>query len=452
MSSGDGPKVSCEEIQMVQNRIEYCLRQYMSRKEVVNTLFIQDNIEPTFTELVWQKLEEENQEFFQAYYLKLMVKEQIIEFNRLLSEQVKMTQQVPSAIASLPISNGCNIMPIYVQFVHILSSIQLLNYMTLPQSVAYTRTALKPNRLADSSIWQHYAPMFLSGNHSGISSPFSDECSGDTTPLYGDCSSSAMPFWVTVSRTLSLVLTISSFCIFLAIVLSNIFSAELTETRAVQPDFLVKRFSCTLHQSSTCGAAENVGTAAKPNGMHEPVHADRPNAFSNSSSSVLSCMQTTIDIPSQSRKIDGPPNMFLGQPSNMGMRQTMDGRIIKTEPIYGGNSPFAFGPHGTYLESRSAMGDASVSSFSSVESNTQPLNEPLLDADTSSFGFLGDIPQNFGFSDLTADFTNSSDILGSYSRTPFLATDTGNLLDSNGGIERLTNPSENLRYTNFSGD
>ncbi|XP_015062733.1 uncharacterized protein LOC107008280 isoform X1 [Solanum pennellii] len=318
MSSGDGPKVSCEEIQMVQNRIEHCLRQYMSRKEVVNTLFIQDNIEPTFTELVWQKLEEENQEFFQAYYLKLMVKEQIIEFNRLLSEQVKMTQQVPSAIASLPMSNGCNIMP--------------------------------------------------------------------------------------------------------------------------------------MHQNSTCGAAENVGTAAKPNGMHKPVHADRPNAFSNSSSSVLSCMQTTIDIPSQSRKIDGPPNMFLGQPSNMGMRQTMDGRIIKTEPIYGGNSPFAFGPHGTYLESRSAMGDASVSSFSSVESNTQPLNEPLLDADTSSFGFLGEIPQNFGFSDLTADFTNTSDILGSYSRTPFLATDTGNLLDSNGGIERLTNPSENLRYTNFSGD
>uniref|UniRef100_M1D533 Uncharacterized protein n=1 Tax=Solanum tuberosum TaxID=4113 RepID=M1D533_SOLTU len=86
----------------------------------------------------------------------------------------------------------------------------------------------------------------------------------------------------------------------------------------------------------------------------------------------------------------------------------MDGRIIKTEPIYGGNSPFAFGPHGTYLESRSAMGDASVSSFSSVESNTQPLNEPLLDADTSSFGYLGDIPQNFGFSDLTVDFTNSS--------------------------------------------
>ncbi|KAM3306904.1 hypothetical protein P3S67_013775 [Capsicum chacoense] len=205
-----------------------------------------------------------------------MVKEQIIEFNRLLAEQVKMTQQFSSAIASLPMSNGCNIAP--------------------------------------------------------------------------------------------------------------------------------------MHQNSTCGAAENVGTAAKPNGiMHEP-------------------------------------------PSNMGLRQTIDGRIIKKEPVYGGNSPFAFGPHDSYLESRSAMGDASVSSFSSVESNTQPLNEPLIDADTTSFGFLGEMPQNFGFSDLTADFTNSSDILESYSRTPFLVTDTGSLLDSNGGNERLTNASENLRYTNSSGD
>ncbi|PHT49225.1 hypothetical protein CQW23_13433 [Capsicum baccatum] len=141
-----------------------------------------------------------------------------------------------------------------------------------------------------------------------------------------------------------------------------------------------------VHQNSTCGATENVGIAAKPNGiMHQP-------------------------------------------PSNMGLRQTINGRIIKKEPVYGGNYLFSFSPHGSYLDSRSAMGDASISSFSSVESNTQPLNEPHLDADTTSFGFLVEMPQNFGFSDLTADFTNSS-----------------------GGIKRLTNASENLRYTNFSG-
>ncbi|PHT97403.1 Calpain-type cysteine protease DEK1 [Capsicum chinense] len=206
---------------------------------------------------VWQKLEEENQEFFQAYYLKLMVKEQITEFNRLLAEQAKMTQQFSSAIASLSMSNGCNISP--------------------------------------------------------------------------------------------------------------------------------------MHQNSTCGATENVGTAGKPNGiMHE-------------------------------------------HPSNMGLRQTIDGRIIKKEPVYGGNSPLAFGPHGSYLESRSEMGDASVSSFSSVESNTfSVISWHLWILCFSAFKVL--------------------DILESYSRTPFLATDTGSLLDSNGGIERLTNASENLRYTNFSGD
>ncbi|KAF3629917.1 hypothetical protein FXO37_28698 [Capsicum annuum] len=59
-------------------------------------------------------------------------------------------------------------------------------------------------------------------------------------------------------------------------------------------------FLTAVHRNSTCGATENVGTAAKPNGiMHKPVHADRPNAFSNNSSSVLSCIQTVVDIPSQ---------------------------------------------------------------------------------------------------------------------------------------------------------
>ncbi|KAF3654622.1 hypothetical protein T459_28979 [Capsicum annuum] len=48
-------------------------------------------------------------------------------------------------------------------------------------------------------------------------------------------------------------------------------------------------FLTAVHQNSTRGAAENIGTAAKPNGiMHEPVCDDRPNAFSNNSSSVLS--------------------------------------------------------------------------------------------------------------------------------------------------------------------
>ncbi|XP_060174223.1 uncharacterized protein LOC132604640 isoform X3 [Lycium barbarum] len=249
---------------MVQNRIELCLRHYMSRKEAVNTLFIQDKIEPRFTALVWQKLEEENQEFFQAYHLKLMVKEQIMEFNRLLAEQVKMTHESPRTIPSLPMNNGYHI--------HGCSQ--------------FTRSA------------------------------------------------------------------------------------------------------------------------------------------------VLSCMQTTDDISAQSRKIDVARNTLLAQSSNMGMRRTMDGKIIKAEPNYANNSHFTFGAHSSFLESRSALGDPSFPSFTSVQSNSQLLNRPLPDAETTSFGFLEEIPQNFGLSDLSTDF-NSSDILESYSRPPFLATDTGNFLHPN---------------------
>ena len=61
---------------------------------------------------VWQKLEEENQEFFNAYYLRLMVKSQIIEFNRLLEQQARMMHQIhPCAVTALSSSNGSHVQP-----------------------------------------------------------------------------------------------------------------------------------------------------------------------------------------------------------------------------------------------------------------------------------------------------------------------------------------------------
>ncbi|KAK4408639.1 hypothetical protein Sango_0444900 [Sesamum angolense] len=124
-------------------------------------------------------------------------------------------------------------------------------------------------------------------------------------------------------------------------------------------------------------------------------------------------------------------------------------RIVKTEGGYAGSSPFDFSPPSNYLESRPLMGDASVSSFSSVDSNAQHLNDAILDGDTSSFGFLPQIPQSFGLPDLTADFTN---LLESYCRPPFLATDGNNFMDPHGNVERLEDPeSESLRYQCFGG-
>ena len=59
---------------------------------------------------VWQKLEEENREFFNAYYLRLMVKHQIMEFNKLLEQQVRHMQQMhPSGLTSVQNTNGSHI-------------------------------------------------------------------------------------------------------------------------------------------------------------------------------------------------------------------------------------------------------------------------------------------------------------------------------------------------------
>ncbi|KAI3461892.1 hypothetical protein Pfo_018555 [Paulownia fortunei] len=312
MSGGEGRKLSNLDIQLVQNRIEQCLQHYMNKKEVINTLIIQDNVEPCFTELVWQRLEEENQEFFKAYYLKLLVKDQIMEFNRLLSEQVELMHRIGlSGIAPVLPSNGSHVSP-------------------------------------------------------------------------------------------------------------------------------------TQHISTSC-AAQN----ARPLKTEDMQQA---NVFHNCGSAVRSCVHGTVDGSVHSRKIDVSPNLFLSQNSNMGLAQKMNGKIVKTEAGYAGSSPFDFSPPSNYLESRPLMGDASVSSFSSVDSNAQHLNDTLLDGDASSFGFLAQIQQSLSLPEFAADFTSSSDLLDSYCRPPFLAADANNFVDPRGDVESLDPESESLRFQCFGGD
>ncbi|XP_058100361.1 uncharacterized protein LOC131245136 isoform X1 [Magnolia sinica] len=116
ISSNDGRKVSREDIELVrqvQNLIERCLQLYMNRAEVVKTLLNRARIEPGFTSLVWQKLEEENAEFFRAYYIRLKLKKQIIMFNHLLERQYHlMKYPMPPKVPLAPIQNGIHPMPV----------------------------------------------------------------------------------------------------------------------------------------------------------------------------------------------------------------------------------------------------------------------------------------------------------------------------------------------------
>ncbi|KAF7826173.1 uncharacterized protein G2W53_017337 [Senna tora] len=111
-SSNDSKKVSRQDIELVQNLIERCLQLYMNKDEVVKTLLTRARIDPGFTTLVWQKLEEENADFFRAYYIRLKLKKQILLFNHLLEHQYHMMKYpMPPKVPLAPIQNGIHPMP-----------------------------------------------------------------------------------------------------------------------------------------------------------------------------------------------------------------------------------------------------------------------------------------------------------------------------------------------------
>ncbi|XP_058743881.1 uncharacterized protein LOC131616539 isoform X1 [Vicia villosa] len=112
-SSNDSKKVSRQDIELVQNLIERCLQLYMNKDEVVKTLLTRAKIDPGFTTLVWQKLEEENADFFRAYYVRLKLKKQILLFNHLLEHQCHlMKYPMPPKVPLAPIQNGIHPMPV----------------------------------------------------------------------------------------------------------------------------------------------------------------------------------------------------------------------------------------------------------------------------------------------------------------------------------------------------
>ena len=100
VGSGEGQRgqqrmISALDIQLVQNLVERCLQLYMNQREVVSILQQQAKIEPGFTGLVWQKLEEQNPDFFTAYYARLRLKDQIVVFNQLVERHYHMLRGNP---------------------------------------------------------------------------------------------------------------------------------------------------------------------------------------------------------------------------------------------------------------------------------------------------------------------------------------------------------------------
>lgn len=163
----------------------------------------------------------------------------------------------------------------------------------------------------------------------------------------------------------------------------------------------------TVPQNPTWEATEHAGQNVQLENMHQTINGNSPHIYTNGASPVQSYVQAAIDVSAHARRFDVSPSMLLSQSSNLGMMQGPNDGMIKSVG-YSGDSCFLYGSDSNVLEARPGIGDPSVPPFSNVGSNSQALNGNGLGADTSSFGFLGQIPRNFSLSDLTADFTNSS--------------------------------------------
>lgn len=201
----------------------------------------------------------------------------------------------------------------------------------------------------------------------------------------------------------------------------------------------------SMHQAQFLVPEDSVALPRPDNNMHGSVVTS--NMFLNGGPSVQGHMHA------------GRMDMHAPQNSRMGLVHGMNGVAIKSEPDFTDSSGFAFNGDVNVMGMPPPVVDMAIPSFGNVDTNSQSLNGSLLDSDaSSSFGFLGQIPRSFSLSDLTAGFTQSSDILETYSRSPFLVgADVGEFLSSpgrecEGENRRMDTISEGLSYDEFCSD
>ncbi|CAA0825815.1 Plant protein 1589 of unknown function [Striga hermonthica] len=160
MSTGNDRKSIDQEIDHVRECIERCMQMYMNKRETVNFLATQGNIQAAVTRLVWARLERDNPEFFRAYYVMLAVQEQIIEFNKLLPAQVELMRRIA-----------------------LTGNTSVFNY-SLPQATQYRNVDLqesrhlKPENMRQVYVINNYGPS-IQGN---LDRPFQIRETNDVYP------------------------------------------------------------------------------------------------------------------------------------------------------------------------------------------------------------------------------------------------------------------------------
>jgi len=91
-------KFGTREIVIVQSLIERCLTFYATKEEVIEILEKKCGIDEVITSVIWDKLEQQNEEFFKEYHQRLKMKERIEAFNEEICNYAQTIGIIPSEV------------------------------------------------------------------------------------------------------------------------------------------------------------------------------------------------------------------------------------------------------------------------------------------------------------------------------------------------------------------
>uniref|UniRef100_A0A7N0UMH2 Uncharacterized protein n=1 Tax=Kalanchoe fedtschenkoi TaxID=63787 RepID=A0A7N0UMH2_KALFE len=161
-------------LEMAKIQIETCLLNFMNLEETMEYLWREAGISRQVTSIIWRRLEKENDEFFRAYNIRLVVLQQIKTFNMLLGRQAEL-MNIQNATSHHDESQEA---PRFDQNLQSFSYDQLTGFSDMASTVPHSAIALPLDSYYSSySSWPVGAPNdIVSAQNSNLQQGFS-ECS-----------------------------------------------------------------------------------------------------------------------------------------------------------------------------------------------------------------------------------------------------------------------------------
>lgn len=399
MLNGVVRRPAIEDLDLVHNLVEQCLQLHLSKRDAANLIFREANIDPGYTELVWEQLEQENPEFFDCYYVRLALKQQIELFNELLRQQAALTQEITNGVAPSPGSNGSHVSGNGSHISGNGSHISGNGSGTLGNGYHISDRSHRPVNGCHGP--ENGAHMPENGSHRPVNGSHRPE-NGSHRPENG----SHRP-------------------------INGSYRTENISHRPINGSHgpISGSYMEHLAQNGGCYRTDEAGPSTRTTNLQPAMSSNVASAFT-CGMSVLP-MPTPFDVSNPSRGIDFLPKyntLHVHSSNSTELIQGLNAEIIKPGSDYS-DSQAIFQTYADVVGTRASVEGAP---FSCVEASSQILNESLLAMNGFSFGHFGQIPENFRVSDLSTAYPSENE---NYANSSFGTTIAGSFFVSQDVVE-----------------